>query len=106
MNDVQIIDNFLPRDLFLDISDYFFSSQFIWHWNEHKVTDNESEIIGIDKLDDFQFIHGLYNFNKPISNVNIQAFIDYLGMKHIVKAKANLTVRMKSIVKYGFGEST
>ena len=105
MNGIKVIDNFLPEDLFSDISDFFFSSQFPWYWNEYKVTDNDedaSKITGIDKLDDFQFIHAFYNFNKPVSNVNIQAFIDALNMKHIVKAKANLTVRMKSILKYGF----
>jgi hypothetical protein len=34
--------------------------------------------------------------------VNIQAFIDALNMKHIVKAKANSTIRTNSIIRYGF----
>ena len=102
MKNIEVIDNFLPTDLFLDISDFFFSSKFVWYWNEVKTVEGIKYDDELNELDDFQYIHPLYNFNKPISNVNIQVFIDALNMKHIVKAKINSTTRMNSIVKYGF----
>jgi len=102
MKKIEVIDNFLPKDLFLDISDFFFSSKFVWYWNEFKTEKGMKYGSELNELDDFQYIHPLYNFNKPVSNVNIQAFIDALNMKHIVKAKANSTIRMNSIFRYGF----
>jgi hypothetical protein len=103
MKKIEVIDNFLPTDLFLDISDFFFSDKIVWYWNEFKTTHEKIKYDDqLDELDDFQYIHPLYNFNKPVSNVNIQVFIDALNMKHIVKAKANSTIRMNSIFRYGF----
>ena len=102
MKKIEVIDNFLPIDLFLDISDFFFSSKFVWYWNEFKTIERIKYDTELDELDDFQYIHPFYNLNKPVSNVNIQAFIDALNMKHIVKAKANSTIRMNSIIRYGF----
>ena len=102
MKKIEVIDNFLPIDLFLDISDFFFSSKFVWYWNEFKTEKGMKYGNELDELDDFQYIHPFYNLNKPVSNVNIQAFIDALNMKHIVKAKANSTIRTNSIIRYGF----
>ena len=102
MKNIEVVDNFLPEDLFLDISDFFFSSNFIWYWNEFKTIKGMEYDDKLNELDDFQYIHPFYNYNKSISNVNIDAFSDALNMKHIVKAKANSTIRMNSIIRYGF----
>ena len=100
MKQIEIIDNFLPLPLFLDISDFFFSSKFVWYWNEFKTIKGIEYDDKLNELDDFQYIHPFYNYNKPVSNVNIAAFSDALNMKHIVKAKANSTIRMNSIFSY------
>ena len=102
MKNLEVIDNFLPTDLFLDISDFFFSSNFPWYWNEFKTIKEMKYDDQLNELDDFQYIHGFYNYNKRVSNINIAAFSDALNMKHIVKAKANSTIRMNSIIRYGF----
>jgi hypothetical protein len=103
---MEIIDNFLPRDIFLSIQKMFFREDFPWYWLSQKTAPNEKYgdkcLVLCDDLDNHQFTHDFYNSRMRISNWNIEPILDLLGVRSIIRVKANLTVKTDKIITYGF----
>jgi len=96
MEQIKLIDNFLPEDTFKDFKNIFFDSKFPWYFSE----------ISVHEGDNFpMFCHIVYMDMQPQSFVweMIQSMlINRLGLKinqSILRVKANAIQRSKSIEK-------
>ena len=99
---MQVIDNFLDYNLFLNIQETFFSHECKWEWSE--VVEKDELMAGVSDLDNCQFVHGLYKGAMPQSRLFecIIPVLDKLNVAAIIKIKANLTTKTPSIVKHGY----
>ena len=95
---INVIDNFLPQEVFSKIQDEMLSGDFPWYTNDLKVPNNGSE-----SLLNFQLTHTLYLEYQPRSNhINlIRPIIDRIGPTAILRIKANLTTVTQDIFEYG-----
>ncbi len=100
---MQIIDNFLPDELFQSIKCMFCRSDFPWFWGEEKISQNP---LMCDQIQNFQLCHVFYDQNKFYSTWNIYPIIEKLKVNALVRAKANLTIGTSEIVKYGYHVDT
>lgn len=94
---MEIIDNFLPLETFVNIRNMFLSNEFPWYWSESKIYGMPE-----DDLYNHQMVHTFYEDNKVYSQWRIDPLIQNLNPKALVKIKANLTVKMEKKYKYGF----
>lgn len=94
----EIIDNFLPEDIFRSIQSMFFRIDFPWFFCDvlYKME------FSCEELDNYQFSHTFYNKNRLVSEWNIEPIIEYLKVNAIVRVKANLNPRTPKIIKHGF----
>jgi hypothetical protein len=99
--EIKIIDNFLPDNIFTSVNNMFHREDFPWFWAEAK-TYEESSFMNPNPIDNYQFVHMFYNYNERISTWNIQPIVERLDIRAIVKIKCNLSPRTSEIVSFGF----
>ena len=92
-NDPEVIDNFLPEDVFLPIQDVLMGEYFPWYYNDRTV-----HSVLTDKFD-YQFIHSFYHLKQGIGVVSsfelIKPIIEKLDCFCLLRAKANLRTLYK-----------
>ena len=94
---MKVIDNFLPLDIFTNLSEQINSPFFDWYFNNKIVVRNEQT------LDDFQFTHTFYMDHIIRSNYSIvKPLIDKINPLALVRIKANLTVKQSKIIEHGY----
>jgi hypothetical protein len=91
MENVKVIDNFLPDYHFKQFQTVLMADDFPWYYNEGIVRDDDGK---------FQFIHGFYKnamvepyLGKERRSNNFAAIgsiLPQLGVKDLIKVKANL----------------
>ncbi len=97
-DNIKIIDNFLTKELFQRIKHVcIYSAEFPWYYNESVVYDEK--ILG-----NYQFTHIFYEKLIPRSNYfdMLHPVIDKLGVLSLIKIKANLVPRDKSVIEHGY----
>lgn len=79
---MKVIDNFLPKDSFLDIKTILESNNFPWFF--------QNTVSGKDN--DYYFIHHLYNHDTISSNYfnMIKPIIDKIKIKSLIRIKCNV----------------
>jgi len=99
---MQVIDNFLDYNSFLNIQETFFSHDCKWEWSE--VVEKDELMAGVSDLDNCQFVHGLYRGAMPQSRLFecIVPVLDKLNVAAIIKIKANLNQRTSEIIEHGY----
>ncbi len=93
----QIIDNFLPINLFKEIQkEVVYNEDFLWR---HIYSLNDSQTNNLDTY----FVHLVYEDNEPITtfwNI-VKPIISYLpDFKSLLRIKVNLYVRQNKIVEH------
>ena len=93
--EIDVIDNFLPKDQFNRIQDLLMGSWFPWYYNMSIIKGDYSK---------FQFTHIFYKEKiqpSPYLSLfdNTQSF---LGVKKLFRIKSNLTARTSSNLNTGF----
>jgi len=85
---MNLMDNFLPEDEFLELQQVMRSNTFPWYYNSFKVNNDAYEQ---SKLDYYQFTHIFYKDGKEMSYLIklLQPIFDKLNVKTLVKVKAN-----------------
>ena len=85
---VEVIDNFLPKDIFVEMQYKILSNDFPWYYN--------NGIVGPHQKNKYQFVHTFFNHDINFSNLHNEYynFIDpclhKLGVKCLKRVKANL----------------
>ena len=85
---VEVIDNFLPKDIFVEMQYKILANDFPWYYN--------NGIVGPHQKNKYQFVHTFFNCDINFSNLHNEYynFIDpclhKLGVKHLKRVKANL----------------
>ena len=85
---VEVIDNFLPKDIFVEMQYKILANDFPWYYN--------NGIVGHHQKNKYQFVHTFFNCDINFSNLHNEyySFIDpclhKLGVKHLKRVKANL----------------
>lgn len=95
---IEIIDNFLPEEIFSEIKNYLYSRKTPWFFID-KITQSDSS------LDDYQFVHGVYGANGPTDDIlfnMLKPCFDKLRVDHITRIKANLSTRTEVISRRSF----
>jgi hypothetical protein len=101
--DINIIDNFLEQDIFLELSNTLFSNNFPWYFYDYKSSYDD----GFENDPHFQFVHIFYsdeNGGTISSNFfeYILPLIKKINPTSLVRVKANLTTRTVKNEIYGF----
>ena len=97
---VEVIDNFLPKDIFVEMQYKILANDFPWYYN--------NGIVGPHQKNKYQFVHTFFNCDINFSNLHNEYynFIDpclhKLGVKHLKRVKANLNPRSAKIIRHGF----
>ena len=85
---VEVIDNFLPKDIFVEMQYKILANDFPWYYN--------NGIVGPHQKNKYQFVHTFFNHDINFSNLHNEYynFIDpclhKLGVKYLKRVKANL----------------
>ena len=99
MEVIDIVDNFLPEDVFNPLFDLLSSWNFPWYFNDFIVDENYS-------LDNYQFTHTFINSSRDIVTTPFHSFIspiiNKLGVKKIKRIKANLNPRTSTHEEGGY----
>ncbi len=100
---IKIQDDFLGMMDVKQIEELLMGSLIPWQWGD-RVVGQESSMC--DYIDDFQFTHMFFKIADNISEgfPIMRPFLDdsRMGIKSLVKIKANLVPRSANIVKHGF----
>jgi len=84
----EIIDNFLPKDVFLPIQKFLMGDYFPWFFNEKTLPFKST-----DKFD-YQFVHSFYHLENGVGVVSnfeiIEPILKKLDCFCLLRAKANL----------------
>ena len=87
-NDPEVIDNFLPEDVFLPIQEFLMGRFFPWYFGEKIIASKST-----DKFD-YQFIHSFYHLEQGVGVISrfevIEPIIKKLDCFCLLRAKANL----------------
>jgi hypothetical protein len=99
--DIKIFDNFLEKNIFLELKNILFSDHFPWYYNDYK----SAPFIEEDKH--FQLIHNFYlNESGGLVSSNffnsIFPIIEKINLTSLVRVKANLTTKTSENYTYGF----
>lgn len=94
---LEVFDEFLPREEFFYISNIFLGQEINWFWNPY--------VTHRDKLNDdpkeFQFTHIIFDANKgqvsPISQDVIDIFLNKLNAYVLLRIKANLNPNVTNV---------
>ena len=99
MERIEIIDNFLPDNVFYPLYDLLSSTNFPWYFNDFVVDENSS-------LDNYQFTHTFINSSRDIVYTPFHSFItpiiEKLGVKKLERVKANLNTRTSNHIEGGY----
>lgn len=90
---MKIIDNFINKNLYLQIKETLFSDNVAW-FSKSGTVENKSK--------DIQwFSHSVYNNFKPNSNVFnfMPEFIEKLNIASIIEIRANLSLKTEKNIK-------
>lgn len=91
--DIKVYKNFMDNLLFINLKENIENSQFAWF---------KSGIV--PEIEDIQLIHTFFEFDK----INSEYFkllspcIELLGIKKLIRIKANLVVKTSKIHEHGF----
>lgn len=90
---MKIIDNFLPKEQFLNIQNIFMSKEMPWYY-QSSINKNHKE----DDLNSY-FTHGLYYQNSGYSNFfnYILPIVEFINPKALIRVKANLYLKTEKI---------
>ena len=107
MEVIEIIDNFLPENIFYPLQNLMNSSTFPWYFNDTYLCDVENT-----SLDNYQFTHSFFGKvwvesvgeTDAYSSYNelLLPIIDKLKVKKIEKVKANLNPRTSTHIEGGY----
>lgn len=98
---MNIRDNFLSEENFLEIQKTLLSDNFPWYLGEIV----PFELSSCQRLDNVQLWHGFYDGFMPISDYCLPLmnyFVDILQPKALIKIKANLTMKTNDIIEHGY----
>tara|TARA_B100001175_G_scaffold296927_1_gene286262 strand:+ start:113 stop:649 length:537 start_codon:yes stop_codon:yes gene_type:complete len=108
MNDIKIIDNFLPENEFKILNDNLTDPLFPWYINQ-VINDDYNHKLLADPIDNYQFCHHFY---YPVSDggspnvcqgINcLDPIIKRLDCISLARIKANCLPRTSSIIRHGF----
>jgi hypothetical protein len=85
---MQIIDNFLPKDVFEHIKTVLFGNNFPWYYNDYVASE--------EKVDDlFYFSHIFYNTDLGFEQISgtfplIEPILKSIQPKELIRVKGNL----------------
>mgnify|MGYP001166878757 FL=1 len=103
MEVIDIVDNFLPEDVFNPLFDLLSSWNFPWYFNDFVVDENPS-------LDNYQFTHTFINSSRDIVHTPFISFIspiiEKLNVKKLERVKANLNTRTSNHIEGGYHVDT
>ena len=95
---MKIIDNFLPKQEFVNIKDFLLSAYIPWFFNDYVITEGKDV-----KEDCFQFIHNFYINGHPTQYFKIVSpLVNKINPLALIRIKANLTTHDKKIIEHGF----
>ena len=86
---MEVIDNFLPEDDFLDLQSLLLGEYFPWYYNDYVLT-TPSNFTSLN----YQFIHLFYKdgIKSPLY-LSVEPFITKLKVKDLFRIKANLNLK-------------
>tara|TARA_Y100001970_G_C13960666_1_gene712977 strand:+ start:314 stop:844 length:531 start_codon:yes stop_codon:yes gene_type:complete len=108
---IQIKDNFLPLDTFLEFKKLVQSNKFGWYLcNVIDIPPGTEKTIleksfVCDQINNYQLTHFFYFDNAPQSKYYeecIRPFIDLLDIKSLIRAKINLNPKTEKTIRHGF----
>ena len=85
---VEVIDNFLPKDIFVEMQYKILSNEFPWYYN--------NGIVDSHQKNKYQFVHTFFNYDINFSDLHneyynfIEPCLHKLGVKSLKRVKANL----------------
>jgi len=90
--EIEIIDNYLPQEIFDNIQKMMLSDTFPWFLERHSVYDQD----GFS-----QFVHAIYREFEPVSEAwkQIQYILNYLQPHGLYRIKANGTPAYSKVVE-------
>jgi hypothetical protein len=98
-NKYKIVDNFLPKEQFINIKNILTGEDFEWYYS-NGVSNTLHEK---SKKEEFQFFHIFYENNFPRTNFEIiLPIIDKIKPFSLKRIKANLLTRSEKIITYPF----
>ena len=98
MSDIKIIDNFLTKEEHQEIYKELSGDTCLFPWFYNEYVNNIN-----DPKDQFQFCHQFYNMVPTSENFNlVKPLINKLNMTAIAKIKANLLLKTKTPVVFGY----
>lgn len=103
MNTIEVYDNFLNYDDFLQIRNTLISDQFPWYYKCFiDYPPNVQEYV--DYSNNFQFTHMFYDKYNSVSNHTqlLVPLIEKINPSALIKIKANLLTRTDSLMKNMF----
>tara|TARA_B100000900_G_scaffold349232_1_gene315305 strand:- start:289 stop:771 length:483 start_codon:yes stop_codon:yes gene_type:complete len=91
---IKIVDNFLDHSIYKNISDEISSEYFPWYFNYAKVGNLDYDVFN------YQLIHGFYSNYRVNSGYFelLDPLIAQIGVKSLIRVKANLNPPTKEIV--------
>ena len=93
---MQIVDNFLDKEIFEKIHNLLMGSDFDWYFSD-VITSNS------DNNDDFQFCHSFYRDGSPgIRFQVIEPIIKKIEPFALIGVKANLLTKTNILKEYGY----
>ena len=115
-SDIQVIDNFISEEELKSLTE-FFTYQCSWVWYDtcvYPIYDEEcrrrfankdydyNKVLSCNPLDDYQLVHQIYLNYEYMSPLKLYPFFHDLGVKSLIKCKANLNPRTSEIVKHSY----
>jgi Rps23 Pro-64 3,4-dihydroxylase Tpa1-like proline 4-hydroxylase len=95
---VNVIDNFLDKEIFNEIKLSLLNQNFPWYYNDAKVYQTNS-------LEDYQFVHIFYQSWREKHSEHfalILPLLEKINPESILRIKANLSMATKENYVYGF----
>lgn len=91
----EIIDNFLPEEVYKTVNEVMLGQEMDWNFNR-----------GVNRPNDgfYQFTHVFYSNHQPVSRFYplIQPIIDQINPVAIVRIKANMHIQQPEKIQHGF----
>jgi hypothetical protein len=92
---MELLDNYLPYDLFNDLQSKIMGPHFPWYYNEYTLSPR-GDHFNEDK-NTFQFTHSLFKSNRGVTgewfNIAVPILQKLVGSNLIIKVKANCNPR-------------